>query len=193
MSKSKPQMVKFLPSVQANTAVRGPTSRYLVYTDPNDKDLNVSAPMLALDIARQLVKAGVGEIEGGDPDEHDDQDRDQEDEQAVKLERAAELLATGGETGAAAAERVAANVQADNAGGAGVSGADSRDTSAFATPPAQAGARVVAPSRARQAGSEERQDADAPPTGAEDSAPKAPAKKAPAKAPAKKPAPKATT
>lgn len=143
-------MVTFKASQQANTIVVGATARYNVYTDPDDKE--ASQLTLERSIADQLVKKGVGEITG---------DADDEAGEDGNLERLA-------------AERVEDNADADDEF-EGTSGATTRDTTAFRTPPLE-----LADTTAE--GAEGEDDDDAPPVEGEDAPegetkPKAPPRK----------------
>lgn len=178
----KPRLVQFIPAIQANTCVLGENSRYLVYTDPNDPDPAVSAPRLERHIADQLVRRGVGQIAEEDRLEQDAEDDLGEDD-------ADEMTATSGNIATQGARRLRRFVEADNAA-PGVSGADSRDTAHFRTPPLTAGNEIEAE---EGDGEREGDDDDAPEVEAPKpaAAKKPAAKKAPAKAAAKAPAKKA--
>jgi len=128
---AKRVMVTLIATALANTTVRGENARYNVHTNPDDPD----AAELELDrkIAVQLVKAGVGRIEGEDPEDTLRQEAEAEAEDGGEDDGATGQR--GGTIERAAARRLRRSLDADNAGGPSVSGADSRDTTAFRRDP----------------------------------------------------------
>lgn len=165
-------MVKVKALKTATTTVRGERVRQNIVTNANEKAAKKAAEngednthtfLTTPAIADQLVAKGVVEIVDEDATAEDDGDD----------------TSSPNTPAAQAKKRVKKNAEADQAGGDSVSGADTRDTTAFATPPLE----EATPVNAAPAGGDNASTADAPPAGDEDeqTEKKAPAKKAAAK------------
>ena len=164
------KMVKVRATSTAVTTVRANSMRINIVTNTDQKaakaaeedgEGNTYEFLVDADVARQLEEKKVAKIV----------------EEDVTVEETGAEPTMGSTSAAEAKKRLAANAEADGEGDT-VSGADTRDTTAFATEPL----KENTPTNPEPATTDEAPaTADAPPTGDETETSKPAAKKAPAK------------